>query len=641
MKRTVLGCVVLLWAISGTAQTIQWVGDSTACDGTTNSHNSLTAALFAALLNSQADEIRLTARSNYIGASYTLTDWDPSTTGALIIKGGYNDCQSSQSGRTLVSNAGGTVFTVQTTNRPISSVTFENLEISSGLTGILATGGAEVTIGNSLVQNNTQGIHVAAGAYVNLLASSTVQFNDDFSDINSQGGGIYCTGNNSQVDVRGNLNRNRAGNGANLYVTDQCFVELYDGVNITGNNNRNLPDAAGIGGGIAVENQGFLLGSGGAGLIRIADHNSGSAGGGIAVRNGGRATLFNTHIINNFSSVAGSAVYVSFGGNFIMDRVAPCPFLISCSKITQHDFISEVVYTRNSSVDISRTIIDQNTFDTSSTFEKGIVRNFFGSASVRLDHVGIYNNTTNVAIAVDGGSIEIAHATIARNNLNGSPAQSIVVDDADVVIENSIITDSAGAEIINGMGSITGKCNLVNFAGDMPINSYFVGTAVFNDNQGDLRQQDSSDSVDACSEDHFAWSNDVDIEFQNAPVNEMTNPQGSPGEVGGLYDAGFDEAYVNIGNDEFLISVLKAGSGVGTVNSNPTGISCGMDCNEIYNYQTVLQLIADSNPGSQFAGWNNCPNPSNDICLINVDANLTVTANFNQVDDLIFANGFD
>jgi len=121
-----------------------------------------------------------------------------------------------------------------------------------------------------------------------------------------------------------------------------------------------------------------------------------------------------------------------------------------------------------------------------------------------------------------------------------------------------------------------------------------------------------------CEQDFFSWSTEVDIEMQIAPVNENTNPQGMPGDEGGLFDVGFDEVYDNIGNDEFLLTIQKEGSGEGVVISNPAGISCGIDCSEVYFNGTIVTLNASPITGSEFTGWLNCPLVNqDDQCLTN------------------------
>jgi len=49
-----------------------------------------------------------------------------------------------------------------------------------------------------------------------------------------------------------------------------------------------------------------------------------------------------------------------------------------------------------------------------------------------------------------------------------------------------------------------------------------------------------------CAENAFPFSDSEDIEMQSRPVDEATNPNGSPGQQNQIYDAGFDEVHANI-----------------------------------------------------------------------------------------------
>jgi hypothetical protein len=53
----------------------------------------------------------------------------------------------------------------------------------------------------------------------------------------------------------------------------------------------------------------------------------------------------------------------------------------------------------------------------------------------------------------------------------------------------------------------------------------------------------------------------------------------------------------------FGLSVVKAGTGSGTVTSSPTGINCGSTCTAIYNSGTTVALSVAPASGSTFAGW--------------------------------------
>jgi thermitase len=53
----------------------------------------------------------------------------------------------------------------------------------------------------------------------------------------------------------------------------------------------------------------------------------------------------------------------------------------------------------------------------------------------------------------------------------------------------------------------------------------------------------------------------------------------------------------------YTLTIAKTGNGSGTVTSNPSGISCGPDCSEIYNNGTVVSLVTNPDSGSVFSGW--------------------------------------
>ncbi|MCI2431407.1 CSLREA domain-containing protein, partial [Candidatus Acetothermia bacterium] len=78
---------------------------------------------------------------------------------------------------------------------------------------------------------------------------------------------------------------------------------------------------------------------------------------------------------------------------------------------------------------------------------------------------------------------------------------------------------------------------------------------------------------------------------------------------------------------QFTLSVTKAGSGSGTVTSNPAGIDCGADCSEIYPFNTVVTLTATPSGGSTFAGWSGDADCSDGSVTMNADKSCTATFN--------------
>jgi len=78
----------------------------------------------------------------------------------------------------------------------------------------------------------------------------------------------------------------------------------------------------------------------------------------------------------------------------------------------------------------------------------------------------------------------------------------------------------------------------------------------------------------------------------------------------------------------FLLQVVRAGSGTGTVTSSPAGISCGADCEEVYPSFTKVVLTATPNPGSTFTGWSGAGCSGTGTCQVTLLDAATVTATF-------------
>jgi hypothetical protein len=78
-----------------------------------------------------------------------------------------------------------------------------------------------------------------------------------------------------------------------------------------------------------------------------------------------------------------------------------------------------------------------------------------------------------------------------------------------------------------------------------------------------------------------------------------------------------------------LLTVVKAGTGSGTVTSSPAGISCGSTCTHKFAAGTVVTLSASAAPGSTFAGWSGACSGTGD-CVVTVSAAKSVSAQFSR-----------
>ncbi len=629
---------------------LYWVGNSVNCNGG-NVFGTLDQALLVAALNGDSqDEIRLTNTVNYTGnsnGSYVLQDWSSSGAGELTLVGGYPDCFGAVSGRTTIGDTNNEIFEVNTLNESSSVVTFRNIQMSltSATRALVLNGGAVVTLDNVLVSSNQSGIVVSGGSYLDVLSNSLIQFNGNTNNI--LGGGIYCTGNNSTVILRGRLHRNQGLKGGNLHIRSGCYLEIKDGVRIEGRGTLSGMDAE-EGAGLYVDNGGEVFADGRANRV-IFDGNVAENGGAIYINGSGFVLLQNTHI-NAPQADQGAAIYANGGGTatpqLIMDQTNDCNLLFRCSEVQGARYERSVVNVNDSMVQLNRTVIEQSEYIAPTPVAVGMITSNGGSR-VRMNRVGMIRNSANAMLRSDNNNdeFEVSHMTMADNHIPDSNTGSYVsvLLTGFIDIQNSVLTDSSGFDDRSGGSAIiTGQCNLIDNSHAWPTGIYDMGTPqLINPAAGDARQLASSPGVDMCLQDSFSWTTEVDIENQDAPVNENTNPQGLPGDPGGLYDAGFDEVYDSIGEDEFLLTIQKEGSGEGAVVSIPGGISCGVDCSEVYFNGTIVTLIATPLSGSDFIGWLNCPLVNqDDECLTNVQSSHTIRAVF-ESDDLIFSDDFE
>jgi hypothetical protein len=79
----------------------------------------------------------------------------------------------------------------------------------------------------------------------------------------------------------------------------------------------------------------------------------------------------------------------------------------------------------------------------------------------------------------------------------------------------------------------------------------------------------------------------------------------------------------------WTLTVTRSGSGSGSVSSNPTGISCGNDCQQIYDQGTAVTLTATPGANSVFAGWSGDVDCADNV--VDMSADRSCNAIFNPV----------
>lgn len=76
------------------------------------------------------------------------------------------------------------------------------------------------------------------------------------------------------------------------------------------------------------------------------------------------------------------------------------------------------------------------------------------------------------------------------------------------------------------------------------------------------------------------------------------------------------------------LSVVRAGTGSGTVASSPTGVACGAGCSASFTANTVVTLAASATAGSSFTGWSGGGCSGTGLCTVAMTDAQSVTANF-------------
>ena len=78
----------------------------------------------------------------------------------------------------------------------------------------------------------------------------------------------------------------------------------------------------------------------------------------------------------------------------------------------------------------------------------------------------------------------------------------------------------------------------------------------------------------------------------------------------------------------YTLSVIKNGTGSGTISSDPSGINCGSTCSASFDYNTNVTLYAYAATGSTFTGWSSEGCYGTSTCTVAMTAARSVTAFF-------------
>ena len=543
MRRRWLVPLTAAWTVAALVRpvpaAIYTVGSDGAC-----THPNLLSAILSAALTPATDEVRLARNLTYANQQVQLTNWDPSTTGALTLSGGYDDCSdATPSGRTVVDGApGNPAFRVNASGESLSAVTFRSLEISgSGVRGLAVQGDCDVELQDVAVRSNAGGgISLADGAILTIDASSIISD----QDVGVDGAALHCDA--SGVELSGRiLGNTTAALGGGIWA-DGCVISLLGGSEISNNE-------AFRGGGIYVQGGTFLQGLGGIAAIELFSNLAIDRGGAVfADGNGTSVRLEATAVAFNEAGETGGGLFASNAASITMDRPSgSCGGRRRCSELSRNaldptsasgDGVAAAAEL-GGTVRLFQTYVESNDFP---AVGSSALRAFDGGAKIVLESVSFWDNFVDRLVeAASGGRAEMAFVSASDNGgVIGSPAAPLVVQSGGSASLNSSVFHPSRAIILDpGVVLDEADCLVFSDLTHLPpgaTRSTATDPLFASPTTGDLRLHPGSPAVDYCDATAYTPTQG-DGDGEGRGFDLATNPNGSPGVAGGVEDLGFDE----------------------------------------------------------------------------------------------------
>ncbi len=222
--------------------------------------------------------------------------------------------------------------------------------------------------------------------------------------------------------------------------------------------------------------------------------------------------------------------------------------------------------------------------------------NAAGSALIYSTYLGGNNYEDGFDITVDAsGNAYVVGSTSSTNFPTVSPLQTTLGGDTDAYV---VKINPTGSSLIfaSYLGGATGTGQLVLDEG--------LGVAI--DTAGTIYVTGASNSSD----------------FPTTPGVVQSKLGGSLGS---------DDAFVakiSFSSQGVSLTVTRAGTGSGTVSSNPTGITCSPTCVANFSNGSKVTLTAASASGSTFSGWSGGGCSGTASCTVTLSGATGVTATF-------------
>ena len=149
----------------------------------------------------------------------------------------------------------------------------------------------------------------------------------------------------------------------------------------------------------------------------------------------------------------------------------------------------------------------------------------------------------------------------------------------------------------------------------------------------------NADAVNSNTQNQDIESNSIDNEFNNSSTQSSSNDINESANLSEINQSNSSlsssilknsTSGANASSGTFLLAVVKQKSGYGKIISDPAGINCGGDCNQVVKGVVNYKLYANASSGSVFEGWSGgCTSiDSNNICYVTIIRSTVVYANF-------------
>lgn len=541
-------------ACQGLAAAVIHVGAGADCEA-----SSLAAAVTQAAATSEADEIRLNIgeSSEYLNTALVLTDFGTGAKGALSSVGGFSGCSDTTPSLAQAEIRGTPSDPVVTINTSSSSsvVTFRNVSLmSSGTNGLVISGNSTVTLDNARSLNHGgSGIRVTgSSAWVDLINASRVTDNITAGF----GGGVYCQGATVNL-ISGSIGDNSApsGGGGGVYASN-CYLEVQKG-SISGN-------TAIDGGGIYADQGSSVTITGAAdGRPAINVNTATDDGGAIYAKNPGTSVFVtNGRFDGNEAVSRGGALFISEGVLLVMNATES-----SCRSPTAHPSVPTrcstiltnsmdpggegvAIYAASGSTSyLAHTYLEGNGGGSSLIHVTG------AETEVYLEGLAIWNNAVQFLQDVRSGAfLRSAYVSGAHNryDASGTLTDADVLQIAEATAELYSSVYQGGSFL--GSSGVSGHCLMASVSTPLTGGvSHFTlqsDPGFIDAIGGNLRLANGSPAADYCDDSAYSalWN---DIDMQPRGIDLDSNPNGSPGVAGGLFDLGYDEVFDKIFSDRF------------------------------------------------------------------------------------------